>query len=90
MSLSRIIIRNFKSIKYCDISFAGLNVLIGENAMGKTNLLEAISYFFSNLTGDCVRQNVFDENNPFSNEVRITLVYDLTELVRIKKCALTY
>ena len=50
MPLTRLIIKNFKSIKNCDISLSELNVLIGENGTGKTNLLDAISYFYRNLT----------------------------------------
>ena len=42
MPLTRLIIKNFKSIKNCDISLSELNVLIGENGTGKTNLLDAI------------------------------------------------
>lgn len=48
MSLSRVIIKNYKSIKHCDVTLSGLNVLIGENGTGKTNLLEAINYFYNN------------------------------------------
>lgn len=47
MPLTRLTIKNFKSIKYCDITLSDLNVLIGENGTGKTNLLDAISYFYS-------------------------------------------
>lgn len=46
MPLTRLTIKNFKSIKYCDITLSDLNVLIGENGTGKTNLLDAISYFY--------------------------------------------
>ena len=42
MPLTRLCIKNFKSIKSCDISFSELNVLIGENGTGKTNI-DAIS-----------------------------------------------
>lgn len=38
MPLTRLCIKNFKSIKSCDISFSELNVLIGENGTGKTNM----------------------------------------------------
>ena len=83
--LSRITINNFKSIKACDISFSDLNILIGENGAGKTNLLDAINYFYDNLTSDASSNNVFDENNPYSNEVRTVIEYDLTEFVKIAK-----
>lgn len=73
MPLTRIKIENFKSIMYCDASLSGLNVLLGENGTGKTNILEAIYYFYQNLTDSCANTTVFDENNHFSNEVKITL-----------------
>ena len=85
MPLTRLIIKNYKSIKDCDISLSDLNVLIGENGTGKTNLLDAISYFYRNLTETNPSNMVFDENNHYSNELRITLVYDLSEFVKISK-----
>lgn len=83
--LTRLMIKNFKSIKHCDISLSELNVLIGENGTGKTNLLDAIDYFYRNLTNSDISLDVFDENNRFSNEVRIALTYDLSEFVKISK-----
>lgn len=45
MICDRIRIENFRNIESADVSFSdGVNVLFGENAQGKTNLLEAISY----------------------------------------------
>ena len=85
MPLTRLIIKNFKSIKNCDISLSELNVLIGENGTGKTNLLDAINYFYRNLTDSDVSAHVFDENNHYSNELQITLVYDLSQFVKISK-----
>ena len=75
MPLTRLCIKNFKSIKSCDISFSELNVLIGENGTGKTNILDAINYFYRNLTESNTSDRIFDENNHYSNELRITLVY---------------
>ena len=71
MPLTRLIIKNFKSIKNCDISLSELNVLIGENGTGKTNLLDAISYFYRNLTDSDISEHVFDENNHYSNHFAI-------------------
>lgn len=85
MPLARVKIENFKSIKYCDISLPELNVLIGENGTGKTTILESIDYFHRNLPDSNANEHVFDENNHFSNEVKITLVYDFTEFVKISK-----
>lgn len=85
MPLARVIIENYKSIKHCDIPLTELNVLIGENGTGKTNVMEAISYFYHNLTDSNIDTHVFDENNRFSNQIRIVLFYDLSEFVKISK-----
>ena len=85
MPLARVKIENFKSIKRCEISLSELNVLIGENGTGKTNILEAINYFYSNLVDSNEDNYVFDENNRYSNQVKIALVYDLAEFVKISK-----
>ena len=83
MSLSRIVIKNFKSIKECDIAVSELNVFIGENGAGKSNLLDAIRYFYANLTDSAENESYFDENNRYSNEIRITLFFDLSGLIKI-------
>ncbi len=45
MECNRIQICNFRNISEADVSFdPGVNILIGKNAQGKTNLLEAISF----------------------------------------------
>lgn len=62
-----------------------LNVLLGENGSGKTNILEAIIYFFNNLTRNNIRQNVFDKCNRFSNEIRISVYFDLSSFEKISK-----
>ena len=45
MECNRIVIRDFRNIERANIEFEdGVNILCGENAQGKTNLLEAISF----------------------------------------------
>lgn len=85
MALSRIYIENFKSIKAADFSLQQLNLFIGENGSGKTNILEAIDYFYSNLTTSNIRQDIFDSNNHFSSQVKIRLYFDFSEFVKIAK-----
>lgn len=58
MPLTRLTIKNFKSIKECDITFSGLNVLIGENGTGKTNILDAVNYFYRNLTDSNISTDI--------------------------------
>jgi len=40
--ISRLLIRNFRSIEHCDLSLRNLNAFVGENNAGKTNILRAL------------------------------------------------
>ncbi len=45
MLINKISAQNFRNIPYCELSFSdGVNILYGNNAQGKTNLIEAIYY----------------------------------------------
>jgi DNA replication and repair protein RecF len=60
MQCNRIRVRNFRNIEEADVTFhEGVNVLFGNNAQGKTNLLEAI--YFSAL-GKSFRKKVSQED----------------------------
>ena len=48
MQLNKIKLRDFRNYESLELSFApGVNLIVGENAQGKTNLLEAIAYLGS-------------------------------------------
>ena len=47
MRVSKIIIKNFRSIKETEIVPDNFNIFVGQNNHGKTNLFEAIDWFFS-------------------------------------------
>ena len=48
MNLTEITLRNFRNYEELNLSFdPGVNLIVGDNAQGKTNLLEAISYLGS-------------------------------------------
>ncbi len=48
MDISNIELHNFRNYRELNLSFApGVNLLVGDNAQGKTNLLEAIGYLGS-------------------------------------------
>lgn len=47
MRIARILIENFRSIKHVEISVAEFNVFVGKNNHGKTNLFQAIEWFYS-------------------------------------------
>ena len=45
MNLTNLKLRDFRNYESLDLDFApGVNLIVGDNAQGKTNLLEAISY----------------------------------------------
>jgi len=41
--VEKIFIKNYKSVKYLELELGRVNVLIGENGCGKTNILEAVA-----------------------------------------------
>ena len=48
MQLNKIMIRDFRNYEYSEIDFEpGVNLIVGNNAQGKTNLLEAVSFLGS-------------------------------------------
>jgi len=49
MKINKITIRNFRSIESAEISPNAFNVFVGQNNHGKTNLFEAIDWFFNGL-----------------------------------------
>lgn len=83
MSISKIEITNFKSIKHCCLSLSDINLLIGENGTGKTNVLDAVHYFYSCLLRDCDDSNIYNYHNSFCNEVDIAITYDFDHLRKI-------
>lgn len=90
MPITHIRIENYKSIKRCDINLNNITALIGANGTGKTNILESIDYFYNNLTENKISETVFDINNKFSNQVKITLTFDLSNFVIISKTKTNY
>jgi predicted ATP-dependent endonuclease of OLD family len=46
MQISRIKIQNFRSLKLVEINTSEFNVLIGQNNHGKTNLFDAVKWFY--------------------------------------------
>ena len=62
MNLRRLSLRNFRSSAQAELEFdPGVNLIVGDNAQGKTNLLEAIAYlgsgksFRAQRTGEMIR-----------------------------------
>ena len=75
MYLERLAVINFRNYKQLDVKFnKGINYLLGDNGVGKTNLLEAI-YYLSNL--ESFRSND-DKNliNEFRGQFRLESIVD--------------
>ncbi len=79
MECNRIKIRNFRNIEEAELSFdAGVNILVGDNAQGKTNLLEAIGF---TAIGKSFRTNHEEELIRFGEDfAEVSL--DFTDSVR--------
>ncbi|MGN0680211.1 MAG: DNA replication/repair protein RecF [Oscillospiraceae bacterium] len=81
MYITRIALQNFRNIKYAELDFdRELNVLVGSNGQGKTNLCEAISV----CLGHSFRKAKFSQYIPADNpkaEVCVKLWFrdDITE-----------
>lgn len=49
--LKRVILRNYKSIGYCDVSLGPLTYLVGANGSGKSNFMDALALVRDALNG---------------------------------------
>jgi len=84
VSIIKIDIENYKSIKKCSINMNELNLIIGENGCGKTNIISALKYFYDNLIARKDNDtSIFDRNNKFSNEIKIGITYSFKEFKKI-------
>ena len=53
--LTRVVLRNYKSIAACDVSPAQLSFLVGPNGSGKSNFLDALRF-----VADALRSSLGD------------------------------
>ncbi len=66
MHLARVTLANFRNLRAFEVKFRpGLNVILGENNVGKTNVLDAIRLALSNmLVGESLRLSPDDLSRP--------------------------
>ncbi len=83
MSITRIKIENYRSIKYCVLDFKDINLLIGENGTGKSNILDAVRHFYRCLLQENDDIACYNYQNRFSNEFSISLMFDFRHLKMI-------
>ena len=83
--IERVHIKNFKSIYDLDINVGRVNLFIGENGSGKSNLLEALIFVSASqsnkldneflvsrglrLTEPVLMRSAFDEENSYKNQM---------------------
>jgi predicted ATPase len=53
--LRRVRIRNYKSIKFCDVTLEPLTVLVGRNGSGKSNFVDALAFLRDVVTWDTTK-----------------------------------
>lgn len=70
MKIKRISIENFRSIKQANISVSDFNIFVGQNNCGKTNLFEALEFFFNGYKGD-IRELIFKRSSDLEMSVEL-------------------
>lgn len=85
MGISKVQIRNYKSIKNVSFSFDSdketLHCLIGKNGAGKSNFIDAICYFHDMLGGKSTSQDIMDSNNIYAQSCEIEVEYYFGEII---------
>ena len=83
--LRRVRIRGYKSIAFCDVTLEPLTILVGRNASGKSNFLDALAFLkdmFSLNLPEAVRRHggakaIVFKNAEVRSEVEFSLDLDL-------------
>ena len=65
--INRVVLRNYKSIGYCDVRLGSLTYLVGVNGSGKSNFLDALHFVRDALSGSL--DNALNERGGL-NDVR--------------------
>ena len=81
MKMSKIIIENYRSIEKVEINFDKFCIFVGQNNHGKTNLFEAIEWFYKAKS----TQNDEHFNKNKSNEISVEVFFDDVEKSDIDK-----
>lgn len=85
VSIAKIEIGGYKSIKHCVLDCKNMNLLIGENGSGKSNILSALVYFFNSLKNEQPDEGIYNYKNKFCNEFSISVTFDFKRLKEISK-----
>lgn len=72
MKVSKIIIENYRSIKRIEIDLNKLSIFIGQNNHGKTNLFEAIEWFYNSKSSELEE---FHKKDP-SHTIKVEVIFN--------------
>ncbi len=67
MKLKSLKIRNYRNLNKIDLDFKNINVFIGKNNAGKSNVLRAIDLFFNWFDSQDIEKNKDGSKEEFSN-----------------------
>ncbi len=74
MRISKINIKNFRSIQEAEFDCSEFNIFVGQNNSGKTNLFEAIEWFFKGLSkGKSITDLYLNKGN--SKEISVEVLF---------------
>ncbi|NKI59618.1 ATP-binding protein [Labrenzia sp. PO1] len=88
LNITKIEIRNFRSVRNLSLSPGKLAVLVGKNDSGKSNILRALNLFFNGRTMPAndldfeIDHNVFNNPNRRAKEISIKLEITMPESYR--------
>jgi len=85
MRISKIRIENFRSIKHAEFTPSELNVFVGQNNHGKTNLFEAIEWFYNGGNDFSQIPHMRDQQCEVAVEITYTGVQGGIEAVKNEK-----
>lgn len=74
MKISRIKIKNFRSIELLDLAFSDFNILVGQNNTGKTNFFEAVNWFYTGSSKSGALENVRYMRDP-NKEIIVSIEF---------------
>lgn len=85
--VSRVILRNYKSIGYCDVSLGKLTYLVGANGSGKSNFLDALHLVRDALSSSL--DNALNERGGLSEVRRRSSGHPTQFGIRLEFCLAT-
>ena len=77
VSITNIYIKNFRSIGEADIDAKQMNIFVGLNDAGKSNVLKALDWFFNKSHDQEYNNSTFKENYSFYNDRKTNKAYEI-------------